>query len=90
MIKLKEYTDNTRRFPVKVDFHIARGTLVTILAYEYEFIDDRPARLTKAHVERAVKEHVKSFGYTEVDVASEEAWEWAEAQVARLFPDWED
>lgn len=90
MIKLQEYTDNRRRFPVKVEFHVDRGTLVTILAFETEYEPDRPARLTKAQVEQTVKHHMSGYGYTPVDVSDETAEVWAEAQVARLFPDWEE
>jgi hypothetical protein len=86
-LKPEAYTDRVNRAVVRVEFRVTRSMLCTALAVKFWSPEERPARLTRAEAERALRSHLEDYGYYEVD-AEEEPWEWADRQVARLWPDW--
>lgn len=89
-IKPERYTDGVKRATIRVEFVIDRSFALGALAQEFWSEADRPTKLTRALVEKAVRSHIQSFGYSEQDVDDEDTWDWADAEVTRLFPDWEN
>lgn len=89
----------TMHATIKVSFHPGRSTMLDILAYDFWPDWSTEPTPTKAAVEKAVRAWYNSHGgETELSVGDslaemddderEQATEWAEEQLMRLWPEW--
>jgi hypothetical protein len=85
MSRVARYTDGSHRIALRVEFTATLRQIASILAVEHEF--DYPERkLTRSGVMRLVRDHFWLHGVIEIDVDSEEAYDWAVDEVCRLWP----